>query len=229
MRTLILIPARAGSKGLPGKNVKVFNGKPLVAHTFEFAKKIAEANDIVCVTSNDDAVLSIANELDVFIPFKRPEQLSTDNASSYDVILHTINHFESLGNNFDNVLFLQPTSPFRCVDDYEKVKNLYTNELDMVVSVRVAKDNPYYNLFEQTEGGYLLKSKESNFSTRQQCPEIYAFNGAFYLINTLSVKRENISNFKRIVKSIMPLDRSVDIDTIEDWHLAEMLAKNAAY
>src|SRR5215469_16971392 len=118
MRILMIITARAGSKGLPGKNTKMLGGKPLVAYTIEFAQKVKTDNDVICVSTNDDTVIEVAKSYGLDVPFKRPEELASDTAGSYDVILHALNHFEAKGQFFDAVLLLQPTSPFRVVEDF---------------------------------------------------------------------------------------------------------------
>ena len=205
MRTLILIPARGGSKGVPGKNVKLLGGIPLIKYTLQFAKQIAEVDDIICLSSDDDKAIEIAEELDILVPFKRPESLSTDEAGMYEVIIHALNYYEQEDKYFDNILLL------------------HTKDCDMVVSVKEAKDNPYFSLFEQDVYGYLKKSKDSSFVRRQDCPKIYAYNGAFYLINTNSIKAKKLHSLDKVLKSIMPEERSIDIDTYHDWAVAEYL------
>jgi N-acylneuraminate cytidylyltransferase len=96
----------------------------------------------------------------------------------------------------------------------------------MVVSVKLAKENPYFNLYEENNDVYLSKSKIGNFERRQDCPVVYAFNGSMYLINIESIKISRIAEFKKIKKIIMPEERSVDIDTPVDWALAEFYLKN---
>lgn len=221
MKILYLITARAGSKGLPGKNIKVLGKKPLVVYSIEFALKNMKDGDVLCVSSNDDEVLSIAKKMGVDIPFKRPEEYATDKASSYDVIMHALTFYEKTGYSFDAILLLQPTSPFR---DYEDLNNMiaaYTDEIDMVVSVKQSKENPYFNLFEENSSGSLEKCKEGVFTRRQDCPPVFAFNGSMYLINTSSIKKYSIMEFSKIKKIIMPEERSIDIDTLADWNLAE--------
>lgn len=221
MRILYLIPARAGSKGLPGKNTRLLGDKPLVAYSIEFALNNCKEGDALCISSNDDDVIAIANKMGVAVPFKRPEELATDTASSYDVIMHALNFYEKLGSTFDSVLLLQPTSPFRNQDDFNEMVANYEEDLDMVVSVKHSKENPYFTLFEENTDGFLKKSKEKKFERRQDCPEVFAYNGSMYLINVKSIKNSSHSEFKRIKKIIMPEERSVDIDTYADWNLAE--------
>lgn len=226
MRILYLIPARKGSKGLPGKNTKLLLGKCLIEYSIEFALNNMNFEDELCISTNDDAVIEIAESKGVLVPFRRPNILANDRASTHDVIIHAINYYESLNQVFDVVLLLQPTSPLRIKSDLSLLISEYNNEIDMVVSVKIAKENPYFNLFEENSEGYLNKSKIGNFDRRQDCPYVYAFNGSMYLINVKSIKESKISDFKKIKKILMPEERSVDIDTLADWLLAEFYLKN---
>ena len=225
MRILYLIPARKGSKGLPGKNIKLLGGKPLIEYSIDFALNNLKIDDELCISTNDEAVIEIAKCKGMSIPIIRPEELATDNASSYDVIIHAINHYEKLNQTFEAVLLLQPTSPFRIQDDFINLIKEYSVDTDMVVSVKLAKENPYFTLFEENSEGFLNKSKIGDFERRQDCPEVYAFNGSMYLINIASFKKSRISEFKNIKKITMPEERSVDIDTLADWTLAEFYLK----
>jgi CMP-N,N'-diacetyllegionaminic acid synthase len=221
MKILYLIPARAGSKGLPGKNTKYLGEKPLVTYSIEFALNHLQSGDELCISTDDNGVLDIAKNMGVKIPFLRPLELATDTASTYDVLIHAINHYKNIDKNFDVLLLLQPTSPFRARNDLMEMISLYDQELDMVVSVKKAKENPYFTLFEEEENGLLIKSKSQNFERRQDCPDVFAFNGSMYLININSLLKMKISEFKKIKKLVMPEERSLDIDTLADWTLAE--------
>lgn len=226
MRILFLIPARKGSKGLPGKNTKVLGDKPLIEYSIDFALNNLKIDDELCISTNDEAVIAIAKSKGITIPFIRPEELATDKATSYDVIIHAINHYEKLNKTFDVLLLLQPTSPFRIQDDFARLIKKYSIETDMVVSVKIAKENPYFTLFEENNEGFLNKSKLGDFERRQDCPVVYAFNGSLYLINIASIKKTRMTELKNIKKIIMPEERSVDIDTFADWALAEFYLKN---
>jgi CMP-N,N'-diacetyllegionaminic acid synthase len=222
MRTLFLIPARAGSKGLPGKNTKILGNKPLIVHTIDFVlQNIDKKDDILFISTDDDDVIKIAADLGINVPFKRPEELATDEATTYDVIMHALQYYESKDIFFDTVLLLQPTSPFRLKEDFINLVSAYDNDCDMVVSVKKSKENPYFTLFEENALGFLNKSKIGNFQRRQDCPDVFAYNGSMYLMKTDSLKNSVIANFKKIKKVLMPDERSVDIDTIADWILTE--------
>lgn len=221
MKILYLIPARAGSKGLPQKNIKILGAKPLIEYTIDFVLDNIKENDELCISTNDVEVVRLCNELNVAIPFVRPDELASDTASTYDVIIHAIKHYENNNKHFDLVLLLQPTSPFRSQIDFENLIKNYNDDLEMVVSVKSSKENPYFTLFEENDNGFLDKSKKGNFQRRQDCPEVFAFNGSMYLIRVDALKKRPISEFKKIKKLIMPEERSIDIDTMADWVLAE--------
>jgi N-acylneuraminate cytidylyltransferase len=221
MRILYLIPARSGSKGLPGKNTKILGDKPLISYSIDYAIQNLKCGDELCISTDDLNVIDIANKKGINIPFKRPAELATDTSTTYDVLIHAIKHYYKLGKTFDILLLLQPTSPFRTEKDLNAMLSLYQNDLDMVVSVKVAKENPYFTLFEENNNGYIVKSKNGDFNRRQDCPEIYTFNGSIYLININSLMKCKINEFKKIKKFVMPEERSIDIDSLADWALAE--------
>jgi N-acylneuraminate cytidylyltransferase len=221
MKILYLIPARGGSKGLPGKNVKKLGDKPLIVHSIEFAMMNKRGEDELCISTDDIKVIEIVKSMGIEIPFVRPDKLSSDSATSYDVILHALEHYEKSGKNFDAVLLLQPTSPFRNKQDFNNLISNYNPDLDMVVSVKNVKENPYFTLFEEDELGFLEKSKKGNFQRRQDCPKVFAYNGSMYLMNVATLKKRTISEFEKIKKIVMPDERSIDIDTMADWILAE--------
>lgn len=226
MKTLYIIPSRMGSKGLPGKNVKLLNGKPLVSYSIEFALDNIKEGDVLCVSTNDELVIEIAKQLGVEIPFKRPNELATDNASTQDVIVHALNFYENKGVFFDAIMLLQPTSPFRIKSDLLEMFSLFDEYTDMVVSVKISKENPFFNLFIENKDGNLEKPFQGNYTRRQDCPSFYTFNGSLYLINSNSVKNKLISEFKVVKKVLMPDNRSIDIDNQLDWNIAEQISKD---
>jgi len=222
MDTLVLVTARGGSKGIPGKNVKPLYGKPMILYTLEVAMKIFPGADI-CVSTDDQRVIDITRSVGLPVPFVRPAELATDTANSRDVILHALQFYSSVDKNYDRVLLLQPTSPFRKADDLTKMLALYNPTLDMVVSVREAKDNPYYSIYEETRAGFLTPSKKNDFTRRQDCPKVFAYNGSAYVINADSLRNKPLSDFSRVVKYEMEEIFSIDIDTPFDWLVAEMI------
>lgn len=222
MKSLVIIPARGGSKGVPGKNIKSLAGKPLIQYTIEAALDVFRADHIL-VSTDSEEIKSVSESCGVEVPFLRPNELATDTSSSYDVLLHAVRFATQQGLEFDTVVLLQPTSPFRTGVHIEEALNLYNDNLDMVVSVKLADANPYYSLFEENKDGYLNKSKEGNFTRRQDCPDVYEYNGAIYVINKESLLKEALGSFKKVKKYVMSAESSLDIDTPLDWKIAELI------
>lgn len=226
--TLWLIPARGGSKGIPGKNVKRFCGRPLVCRAVDQALACAEPDDVVYVSTDDDDIAAAALTCGDVVPFRRPAELAADTSSSYDVILHAINEYKSRGMNFSRVVLLQPTSPLREVEDITAALRLWNPEIDMVVSVCESGANPYYNLFETGEDGTLHISKgDGRYTRRQDAPKVWEYNGAVYVISVSSLMKGSFSSFRKIIPSPMLSERSVDLDTPLDWKIAELLYRES--
>ncbi len=224
MKYLVVIPARGGSKGVPRKNIKLLNGKSLISYTIEAAKAVFDEGEIL-VTTDDVEIKKEAERCGLMVPFLRPEHLSTDGAGSYEVICHALEYCESNMFQPDAIVLLQPTSPFRNAQHITEALTLYSGKEDMVVSVNVSKQNPYFNLFEEDENGFLQKSKSSNFTSRQQCPKVWEYNGAIYIINPKSLKNQRLNEFSCVKPYPMSELDSVDIDTELDWLIAEHLLK----
>jgi CMP-N,N'-diacetyllegionaminic acid synthase len=222
MNFLFFIPARGGSKGIPRKNIKLLNNKPLILYSIEVARAFADDCNI-CVSSDDDEIINIVEMCGLKVPFKRPKELATDHASGNDVIIHALNYYENIGVIFDAIVELQPTSPLRQIQDVKNAIDIFDKTIDMVVSVKETSANPYYVLFEENSKGYLEKSKNGDFVRRQDCPIVYELNGAVYVINTESLKRSKIKDFKKVKKSVMSDLNSVDLDKPSDWEYAEYL------
>jgi len=225
MKTLVVIPARGGSKGVPGKNIKKLNGKLLIDYTVNAARVVFEDQNIIVSTDNQDIKDSVEAK-GLLVPFLRPNYLATDTANSRDVILHAIDFCEKNDNYFDTIVLLQPTSPFRTESHIREALKLYNNSLDMVVSVKLTNSNPYYTLFEENKKGYLEKSKKGGYKRRQDIPDVYEYNGAIYIINIDSLKKMSIVNFKKVIKYEMNEYSSHDIDTQLDWFVAESIIQN---
>ncbi len=225
MRSLVIIPARGGSKGIPRKNIKELNGKPLICHTIDVARGIAPDADI-CVSTDDAEIVKTVEDYGLKVPFIRPAYLATDTMGTYDVLLHALNFYEEKGEKHDNIILLQCTSPFRTIEDVKGALELYNPEVDMVVSVKESAANPYYNCFEEDGDGYLKISKgDGSFVRRQDVPKAWEYNGAVYVINPESLKKQPISKFEKKVKYVMDNLHSLDLDTMFDWKIAELMIK----
>jgi len=223
MKILYLIPARGGSKGLPGKNIMVLGNKPLINYSIDFARNFTSDLDI-CVSTDDDDIIKCVNDNKLNTGFIRPKILSTDKATTNDVIIHAINYYESIGIKYDLVVLLQPTSPFRKNQDLKNMLNNWTNDLDLLVSVKESHDSPYFNIFEENTKGFIEKSKKSEATRRQDAPKVYTFNGSIYLYNVNSIKQNQIIRIKKYVMND-PIN-SLDIDTSFDFMICETVIKN---
>lgn len=223
MKILVIIPARGGSKGIPHKNIKPLAGKPLIHYTIDVARSIVADEDI-CVSTDDFDIIHCVEEYGLKVPFVRPAELATDTAGTYGVLLHALHFYEQRGMHYDVVLLLQNTSPFRTTQQVREALALYNPSVDMVVSVKECSANPYYCVFEENDEGYLHICKgEGNITRRQDAPKVYEYNGAIYVINPDSLKNMPLNKFPRRVKYVMDELSSLDLDTMNDWQMAEII------
>lgn len=224
MKVLVVIPARGGSKGIPGKNIKLLNEKPLIAYTIGSAREVFQ-DDQICVSTDSIEVVRVVEELGLNVPFLRPDHLSTDQAGSIEVMIHAIEHFCKNGSSVDVVVLLQPTSPFRSSLHIREALELLDKSCDAVFSVKETKANPYTVLFEENSKGLLEKSKSGDFTRRQDCPVVWELNGAIYCIKVSSVMKARSFKHLNIKKYVMDAKSSIDIDTPLDWSIAQYLAR----
>lgn len=227
-KILYVIPARGGSKGIPGKNIKLLGGKPLICRSIDAARDFAKDEDI-CVTTDSDEIISAVEQYGLEVPFKRPASLATDTSSSYDVLIHALDYYESIDRKYDTLVLLQPTSPFRKKGDISKMLSMMRNDIDMVVSVKKAETNPYYNCYIPDSSGFLQKFMPSPVSItgrQTKLPLVYEKNGSVYIINVSSLRKRKMSDFDKVLFYEMTQEYSVDIDEPLDWIFAEALLNN---
>lgn len=222
-KSLYIIPARGGSKGIPRKNIKPLAGIPLIHYSIAVARALSDDEHII-VTTDDEEIAEVARQTGLDVPYMRPKHLATDTANSRDVILDAMDYADCRGIEYDNVVLLQPTSPLRNVEDVENALKLYTSDIDMVVSVVESAVNPYYNCFETGATGFLHVSKgDGRFTRRQDAPKVWEYNGAVYVINPESLRSMEMGEFTKKVPSVMLRERSIDLDTPLDWAIAEIM------
>lgn len=223
---LVIIPARGGSKGIPRKNIKPLNGKPLIYYAIDTARAIT-ADENICVSTDDVEIKSVVEAYGLKVPFLRPDELATDTAGSYEVLLHALDYFEKQGKKYDIVLLLQVTSPFRTAEQVKEALELFrqTNDKDaMVVSVKECPSNPYYDIFEEDQNGFLQISKgDGTIYRRQDAPKVYEYNGAIYIMDARTLKHTHMHKIPHRVKYVMDAKSSFDLDTMQDWQMAEMM------
>ncbi len=222
--TLAVIPARGGSKGLPGKNLAKVGQHSLIGWA------VITASQAFCVTrtvvSTDSA--EIANEAALYgaeVPFLRPENLATDTANSVDVALHCLQIFQDTEGFFPEwLLLLQPTSPLRISKDIEAAFELIQDrDCQAVVSVSEPSQHP---MLAKTLGsqGYIESLFSHKASRRQELPTAYQPNGAIYWIKVEALVRERTFYPERTLAYVMPMERSIDIDSSWDLELARFIS-----
>lgn len=228
-KILAIIPARAGSKRLPNKNLLDLGGKPLIAWTIESAIQSKYLNRIIVSTdSNEIADIALSYEKSE-VPFIRPRELAQDNSSVNDVIVHLIESLQSQNQTYDAVVLLQPTSPFRTAQMIDEAIEQYFESKSENESVVSVIDTGYYYelLFKKNENGFLEgEYLNTNKSFTQEMKFALSPNGAIYIAGVKAFL-ENRSFYKGNIRPyLMSKESSIDIDTKEDFQRAEKLIKS---
>lgn len=221
---IAIIPARGGSKGLPGKNIKPLNGKPLIAYAVEAALQ-SKNIDRVIVSTDDDEIAKIAKEYGAEIPFMRPAFLASDNAKAVDNYIYTIGRLEKeSGQKIDCFVVLQPTSPLRIAEDIDGAVDLFIlKHADSVISYTPEAHPVTWHKYLDDDGRF-ENIFADNINNRQVNKTSYYPNGAVYVFKTSMIKERKYYTEKSYAY-VMPRIRSVDIDFIEDFEYAEFLLK----
>jgi CMP-N,N'-diacetyllegionaminic acid synthase len=228
MKILYIIPARGGSKGLPGKNIRLLNAKPLIAHSILAAQR-AQNKGIIVVSTDDTDIANIAKQYGAEVPFMRPAELSNDSASSIDVLLHAIEFYENKKQFFDLIVLLQPTSPLRTSEDIDNaIQTMKVKKAEAVVSVCETEHHPLWANIIPPDGS--MKSflrDDIKGLNRQQLPTYYRINGAVFISTIKAFKKNRSFIHDNTFSYVMPQSRSVDIDYEIDFKLAELLSQTA--
>ncbi|MEQ8443917.1 MAG: acylneuraminate cytidylyltransferase family protein [Alphaproteobacteria bacterium] len=229
MSILAVIPARGGSKGLPGKNIMPLCGKPLIVWTIEAALGASCGISDVVVSTDDDAISSAAVAAGALVPFRRPEELAADDTPTLPVIQHAVREMEAArGEPYGWVLTLQPTSPLRTARDIDVAVSLATDSkpaCDSVISV-TERPGEHPRLAKYVEGGALKPFVGESLEgvRRQDCrPPAVFNNGAIYLTRRSVLMDRGAILGDRALACPMPRERSIDIDDMLDFQLAELI------
>lgn len=226
MRILAVIPARAGSKRLPGKNIRELGGKPLIVWSIEVAGAVPEVCDIL-VSTDAPSIAAVCAAAGAMVPWLRPSELASDTAASIDVVLHALNWYEAEHGAVDGVLLLQPTSPFRRIASVRQGVELFARHGGQgVLGVSPSPAHPLW-MFKLENGHLLPYLDPSGLGTRSQdLPPAYVVNGAFYLSSPAQLRAQR----SFIGATTVPLmidspEEALDIDTAWDWTLAETVLR----
>lgn len=220
MKILTVIPARGGSKRLPGKNIKLLGGRPLIVWSIDIAKNIPDVCDIL-VSTDDHSIASISSTAGALVPWLRPNGLATDTATSVDVVLHALDWYESQHGVVDGVMLLQPTSPYRSRETILEGMKQFNQQRRSVVAVSEVKVHPARCFFIQTHS---LKMCALTPNNTQEAA--YAVNGSLYLISPDELRNSRSFFSVASVPLIVNNHReSLDIDDDFDWWLAERMVE----
>lgn len=192
----------------------------MIYYSIDVARKMT-TDENICVSTDDDEIIEVVENYGLKVPFIRPDYLATDTATTNDVLLHAINFYESRGDFYDVVVLLQPTSPLRNSIHVKEAIELYTNDIDMVVSVKESHASSV--LCAENEDGFLELCFNKSGKRRQDLQSYYEYNGAVYIINIKRLKEKGLRGFIKKKKYIMDEFSSIDIDIPIDWIIVESI------
>jgi CMP-N,N'-diacetyllegionaminic acid synthase len=222
LTTIATICARGGSAGVPGKNIRMLAGRPLIAHTI--AQAIAcEQVDEVYVSTDSEAIAEVARKAGAHVPYLRPAELATSTAAKVPVIQHLLAQIEKEGVTVSRIVDLDPTSPLRITEDIVNCLALYDDDTDIVITAFESEKSPYFNMVERRPDGKvgLVKPPATEIFGRQGAPKVYSMNASIYVWRPLALSRGIWDN--RIKMYEMPRERSIDIDSELDFLFVERL------
>lgn len=229
MKILAIIPARGGSKGVPGKNIKLLNGKALLAYTSEIALQSKYLTEVI-VSTEDEQIIEVAKSLGIKLPFVRPLALAQDNTPTIDVIIHALQWYENQNIFFDAVCLLQVTSPFRTVEFLDKaIEKFIEKKSDSLVSVQKVpyEYNPHWIFEVNEEGNLKIATGETEIiSRRQGLPTVYHRDGSIYITKTEVLLKDHSLYGKSTAFIESEPEFYVNIDTLQDWNKAEAMIQN---
>ena len=225
-KILCTICARGNSKGLKNKNIKKINGSPLLKYTIDHALK-SKIFDNIVLSSDSKRIIQLARDLGLKDIINRPKKLATDQSGKLDVVKHALRVIEKrYAIKYDVIIDLDVTSPLRIVSDIKKAYNLFlNNNSNILISATPSKKNPFFNQVIQKNNSIKLVQSKIKYLRRQDAPNVYDLNASIYIY-----KRETLLNTNTIFTKdsslyIMPEERSVDIDNINDFNYVEYLMK----
>jgi len=225
LKYIALICARGNSKGIPGKNLKLLGGIPLIAWSIRVVQDIKSISKII-VSTDSPQIAKIAREYGAETPFIRPPEHAKDNSPEWLVWRHALNYLESSNQTIDALVVVPPTAPLRiskdiidCIEEFEK------GDVDIVITVSNANRSPYFNMTKNNQDGYasLIITPEKRIIRRQETPEVFDMTTVAYVVKPGFVQESN-GVFDGLVRSVnIPPERSIDIDTMLDFEIAEFL------
>lgn len=231
MRAIGFIFARGGSKGVPGKNIKLLAGKPLIAYAIEVALACRRLETVI-VSTDDEAIADVARRYGAETPFMRPDHLASDTAPEWLAWQHAVQEVERERGGFDIFVSLPATSPFRNVSDVERCIGALEADpqADAVISVKEAQRNPYFNMVRLDDSGYAQRAMDAGgkIVRRQDVPPIYDVTTVAYAARASYVLGAQRLLEGKVRTVLVPAERALDIDTPYDFMVAECIARSRA-
>lgn len=230
MKTIAFIFARGGSKGLPGKNIKPLNGKPLLQYSIDTAKKVSEIADVF-VSTDCDSIANVAIACGAKV-IKRPDELATDTSPEWLSWRHAIDYVSKNFGTFDRFVSLPATSPLRNETDViSALDKLKSTDADICISVTPANRSPYFNMVKLADSGTVevVIKPDGAVSRRQDAPEVYDITTVVYATSVKFVQEHSSIFAGKVVATVVPKIRAVDIDDIFDFIFAESILKSELY
>ncbi len=229
MSTVACIFARAGSKGVPNKNIQTFNGKPLISWAIELALEVKQINEVF-VSTDSEAIAEIARMAGATIPFIRPSELATDTSPEWHSWQHFIKFLaDKDGRLPETFLSLPATSPLRSTIDVENCLNEFKKGVaDFVVGITPSEQNPYFNMVKKGEDNQvdLVIQQGDKYSRRQDTPKVFDLTTVCYVGNPSTILTKNSIFEGKVAGVEIPRERAIDIDTELDFQIAEFLFKS---
>lgn len=227
-KVLAVVPARGGSKGLPGKNILKMCGKPLIAWTIEKAK-MSKYLDMVLVTTDSQEIADISKHFGAYVPFLRPAELATDKSSTYDALRHSLTYLKQEGRIFDYIVLLEPTSPLREDDDIDRMLEQLVameNVFDSIISIGEIDEHP--SIVKRLSGLRLEPfCPELLQTSRRQDNELAYFPyGVAYIAKTDVLLAENTFYTQRCTYFKIKHYQNYEIDDIYGFLCAERIMKH---
>jgi len=227
--TVACIFARAGSKGVPNKNIQTFNGKPLISWAVELALEVKQINEVF-VSTDSEEIAEIARIAGATIPFIRPSELATDTSPEWHSWQHFIKFLADKDGRLPEVFISLPaTSPLRSTIDVENCLNEFKKgRADFVVGITPSERNPYFNMVKKGEDNQvdLVVQQGNKYSRRQDTPEVFDLTTVCYVGKPSIILTKNSIFEGKVAGVEIPKERAIDIDTELDFQIAEFLFKS---
>ena len=221
---IALICARGGSKGLKNKNIKNFDGKPLIAWTILLAKKVKEI-DRVIVSTESEKIANISKKYGAEVPFLRPKKLSLDYSPEWKVWKHAVNFLKKQNEKPTGIIILHATSPLRSTKDIKKCIKLFKKHKKTTISVSEAYRNPFYNMVKKENSFFKLVNFKKKIRSRQLAPRVYDMTTVCWMLRPETILKNNFLFDDKVVGFVVPKNRAVDIDDKYDFNYALLLKK----